>query len=215
MSHPIPIGRRAALHDPAFWRPLKGLVSTIAEHFKMQAEVAGAMLYEGMSSGEIGHRSAAPGSQTWVVTPRVAELARRAGFSYDEQINWREGTMYLPGGQSQPVEVYWPDVERAAQGKPAGLIIDGNAEQVSRTALAPPPIDDLPRKKPGPKGGDTARAARAMLVDLRDGKQTFSTLHSMKQESLAAMYGVKSRDTAVKALKQAMAMFSVDNDLDK
>lgn len=208
MTHPIPVGRRVALHDPAFWRPLKGLVSSIAEHFLMDAEAAGTMLYEGMSSGEIGHRNAAPNALDWIVFPRAAELVRLSGLSYDEHINWRDGTLRPPEGKSYPLEVYWPDVERAAR-TPRGPAIDGKAETVAVAALS------ATRKKRGPKGGITARAAAAMLANLRRGNTTEGALRGEKQDSLAALYGVASRSTACVAMELALSQFNSDNNSDK
>ena len=136
MTHSIPAGRRAALHDAAFWKPLKGLVSTTASQFALDPETAGTLLYDGMSSGEIGHRNAKAGALDWIVTPTGAAMARRAGFSYDEHINWRDGTICLPGASAYPVEVYWPDVERLAEPARNTVTIEGKAETCVH-ALAP------------------------------------------------------------------------------
>jgi hypothetical protein len=63
----------------------------------------------------------------------------------------------------------------------------------------------LPIGKRGPKGGLTDAAARMMAKDIREGTQTLCSLREMKQESLAATYRVRSRDTALKALRRAAA----------
>lgn len=188
MNHPIPIGRRAALHDPAFWRPLKGLVSVIAEHFAMEPDAAGTFLAVGMSTGEIGHRVAAPDAQDWIVTPRGAELARLSGLRYDEHINWRDGTMHPPGGRTYPLEVYWPDVERLKR-QPGGKTIEGTAEEIEF---------ERPKTGPRPKILQTVQAKMQEALDTR--AISFPDLMRLKQESLPELYGGR-RATCVAARK--------------
>ncbi len=65
--------------------------------------------------------------------------------------------------------------------------------------------------KRGPKGDLTGRAATTMLEDFRSGRETPTSLQSMKQESLAEKYGVKSRETAKKALQKAQSEFVNSN----
>jgi hypothetical protein len=69
-----------------------------------------------------------------------------------------------------------------------------------------PILADLPAAKRGPKGGLTDAAAQKMAMDIREGKQTVAGLRAMKQDSLAALYGVGSRDTAIRALQRATAI---------
>lgn len=138
MDHPIPIGRRAALYDAAFWVPMAGIVSRIAHQFGMGATQAGTLISSGMASGEIGHM--AEGAGEWIVTPRAAELVRLAGFDYETMLSWQTGSMGWPGAASRPVLIFWPDVERAARGEALGPIIDGD--------LLPCPPKFLDRPKP-------------------------------------------------------------------
>ena len=111
MSHPIPVGRRAALHDPAVWVPLKGIVSRMVEQFGLEAEAAGGLIAAGLSAGTVGHRVA--NGQSWIVSPRAADLVRLSGVSYEDHIDWNGGRLCPPGGRPELLEVFWPDVERA------------------------------------------------------------------------------------------------------
>jgi len=110
--------------------------------------------------------------------------------------------------KSYPLEVYWPDVERVAR-TPRGPIINGEAETLAVAAPRAAP------KKRGPKGGRTARAAAAMLADLRSGNTTEDVLQGEKQESLAVHYGVASRSTALTAMKRALSQFNSNSNSDK
>jgi hypothetical protein len=67
----------------------------------------------------------------------------------------------------------------------------------------------------GPKGNLTSKASEKMLEHLRSGHLTFEGLADMKQEDLAGRYGVRSRDTATKALKSALSRFAADGNADK
>lgn len=186
-SHPIPKGRRIALQETADWRPLKGAARAIAIQFGMEREAAGTLLYEGMTGGQIGHRDASPGAQSHIVTSRGVELAQQAGINYDRHINWQDGTLEPPWGQVYPLEVFWPDVERAVR-QPAKVI--------------------TPPRERGREPTARQDAAAAMLRDLKSGKQTAETLSKLKQEALAKDYGVRSRDTAVKARNEALSAFA-------
>jgi hypothetical protein len=80
-----------------------------------------------------------------------------------------------------------------------------------KSSVAPPrqttaARPSLPVTRRGPKGGLTEAAAQRMANDIREGRQTLSVLRGMKQEGLAAAYGVGSRDTALKALRRAAAI---------
>lgn len=187
MTHPIPIGRRAALHDAAFWRPLKGLVSAIAEQFAMEPEKAGTLLYEGMGRGEIGHRIAAAKAQDWIVTPRGAELARLSGLRYDEHIDLCEGTMHPPGGRTYPLEVYWPDVERMIR-QPSSKTIEGTAEET-----------ECERPKTGPRPERQQRTEAAMRTALDTGAITFAALMALRRKELPARFGGAAETTCWKA----------------
>ena len=76
-------------------------------------------------------------------------------------------------------------------------------------------LEKLPKVKPGPKGALTIRAAAAMLADLRSEAATVASLRNEKGEALAARYGVRSRSTAVKALKMALSEFAGHTNSDK
>ena len=188
-KHPIPTGRRAALNDPAFWQPLAGLVSRTARDFGLEAEAAGTIIATGLAAGEIGHMVNDDG---WIVTPRGAELARLSGFDYDTMIDWRKGEMRRPGDMPRPILVFWPDVERAARGERLGPVIEG---ELAPTAAL---LEQVSASKRGPKGGKTDAAARAILEDLKSGRRTVTDLRDMKQEALASLYMVNSRDNGWK-----------------
>ena len=200
-AHPIPLGRRAALHDRSLWMPLAGMVSRMMAHFGIEAERAGEILTAGMMAGEIGHM--AEEGDDWIVSPRGAELLRRTGFDYETMIGWGSGTIRRHGGPEITVLVFWPDVERAARGKTFGPVIEGELAAAPPTLIA----SGGTKVKRGPKSAKTGAAAAAMLADLRGNKQSVATLRAMKQKCLASLYNVGSRDTAMKALNKAVSEF--------
>jgi len=87
--------------------------------------------------------------------------------------------------------------------RPSGSDQDGTQLQ---TEVAP-----LPKKKRGPKPTVMETAAQRMVADIRGGEVTLCDLKTMKQESLAQEYGVKSRDTARKALARAAEIVAISN----
>jgi hypothetical protein len=84
-----------------------------------------------------------------------------------------------------------------------------------RTKVAETMNDASPPKRRGPPATMMNRAAAQMVKDVRSGKCTLADLQTMKQESLAAEYGLKSRDTARKALKAAAAEIAGISNSDK
>jgi hypothetical protein len=114
---PIPAGRRAALADHSLWEPMKGIVSKVAAKFEIEVEASGDLLVHGMSSGKIAHRTAVPEGQDYfscVSTPEGADMVRRSGLDYGDTLDWVNGNWRLPGGSVWPLEIFWPDIERAA-----------------------------------------------------------------------------------------------------
>jgi hypothetical protein len=71
-----------------------------------------------------------------------------------------------------------------------------------------------PLKRRGPKSEVTNATVEAMQADMRSGKETKDGLNGMKQDALAANYGV-SRYTAVKALDIAVSTFVAQRNSDK
>jgi hypothetical protein len=64
----------------------------------------------------------------------------------------------------------------------------------------------MPAKRRGPPAQKLQEIIAAMLVDLREAKETKQSLEAMKQEALAAVYGA-SRETVVKARAVALSEF--------
>ena len=60
------------------------------------------------------------------------------------------------------------------------------------------------KKRTGPKTGKTVRATEAMRADVDEGDKSLNSLSEMNQDILAHKYGVKSRSTAVKALRMLL-----------
>jgi hypothetical protein len=65
---------------------------------------------------------------------------------------------------------------------------------------------EKPRQRPGPKPQKTEAAKRAMMGDIEKKRLTLDDLRDMKQESLAAMYGV-SREIAVNAREAVLSSY--------
>jgi hypothetical protein len=74
-----------------------------------------------------------------------------------------------------------------------------------RAMVAAKKLVSLPQKRRGPHPTERNRATAMMVEDIRAGKRTLDDLRNMKQDSLADCYGLKSRDTARKALASAVA----------
>jgi len=194
-DHPIPQGRWAALHDEAFWCPMLGIVSCIVERCGLEAEQAGDLITSGMAKGEIGHRI--EGSNTWIVAPRGAELAQRAGLSYETGLDWSKGCLVLPGGKPQLVSIFWPDVERAVHlrsqfSKDTADIHSGTSTQHNQ------------RAKPGPRPLRKQEVLEKMRNEIATGVLTKDALAGMKQASLEADFGA-SRKTCVAARDELLA----------
>ena len=69
----------------------------------------------------------------------------------------------------------------------------------------------LPKKKRGPSDAKRKAAVDRMREDIRSERQSLLGLQQMKQEALASIYGLKSRDTARKALAEAAQFVGVSN----
>jgi hypothetical protein len=69
-------------------------------------------------------------------------------------------------------------------------------------------------RKRGRRPTKRARAMEAMRGDIRDGRQSASSLHAMLEKELAATYGV-SRDTARKARSAVLSEFVENSNCDK
>lgn len=190
------VARWIALQDRAYAVPLKGAAGRITEEFGLSASEAGNLLEMGIRTGAIALQDADTGA-VWMPSPRAMAT----------QIDWALGWLVLADQPLKMLVIHWPDVERIARTKNSGLTIEGVSDAAQ--ALSPPVGPS--RKRPGPKGDATKRAAAAMLAHLRDGKATLTSLQAMKQESLAAAYGVASRSTAIAALTQAVSQFNSDS----
>jgi hypothetical protein len=105
-------------------------------------------------------------------------------------------------GDPSRVEIQYGERFRSALSRTTSQVRSSAAPPRQNTAARP----SLPVTRRGPKGGLTEAAAQRMANDVREGWQTLSVLRDMKQESLAAAYGVGSRDTALKALRRAAAI---------
>ena len=192
---PIPVGREAALGVSTYWRPLKNLVSAIAEQFGIDPEAAGTMLHEGMSTGRIAHRIAhrdtMPGVQNWIVSQWGAEWAKKFGISYEKHINWRDGTLEPPDGRSWPLEVFWPDVESPARQA------DGTTTESQPFEVAPP------KKGPRPKRFQQCKAD--MQEALKTGKITWDRLMGLARKELPEHFPGAGETTCWNARKSLAA----------
>lgn len=69
----------------------------------------------------------------------------------------------------------------------------------------------LPKKRRGPSDAKRKAAVDRMREDIRSGRTSLQVLQQMKQVALASEYGLKSRDTARKALAEAAQFVGVSN----
>lgn len=72
-------------------------------------------------------------------------------------------------------------------------------------------VTALPPKTRGPQGRLTQKAAQRMADDIISGAETPESLHALKRETLKTRYGVKSADTAVRALNLAIQIAENSN----
>lgn len=194
-DHPIPQGRLAALHDEAFWVPMLGIVSRIAECFDLEAEQAGDLITSGMATGEIGHRL--EDGSTWIVTPRGAELVRGAGLSYETSLDWRKGCFVVLGGKPILVSIFWPDVKRAVRlrNQPPAEISSNDQESL------------VLRAKTGPRPLRRQEIVHRMTSEIALGTLNKQKLADMKHTSLESEFGA-SRKTCVAARDEVLAQLS-------
>jgi hypothetical protein len=102
----------------------------------------------------------------------------------------------------------WLSSEDAAQGKKAVAPAKPHTPQA---VMAAKNLVSHPQKRRGPPRTERNRAATMMVNDIRAGKRTLDELHGMKQDTLAYDYGLKSRDTARKALADAVNIVAISS----
>jgi hypothetical protein len=160
------------------------------------------------------------------VTQSEADAVREAIAAWEAQdtAKWREGEARLltalAGGALHAIDEkgkevrkgYWLQHHLTHAKTGRFLLRASDFEQWLRRDAS---LTTLPQKRRGPPATMMKRAAAQMVEDVRSGKWTLADLQTMKQDSLAAEYKLRSRDTARKALEAAAAEIAGISNSDK
>ena len=168
------------------------------------------------------------------VSQPEADAVREAMAAWETQDTekWQEGEARLltalAGGALDAIDENGNEVRKGfwlqhhlTHAKTGGFLLRASdfEQWLRRTKVAETMNDasltTLPKKRRGPPPTMMNRAAAQMIEDVRSGKWTLADLQTMKQDGLAAEYGVKSRATVRNALAAAAAEIASISNSDK
>jgi hypothetical protein len=157
------------------------------------------------------------------VPPRELETNGPRRVFHSGNVIWHDATA-PDSGRSGRLVVAKEDFDKwfeagAASGAPKGhapaAAVDHPPAVIeiltASRADAPASLSQPAKKRTGPKTDLTETAAKNMAADVQAGKYTFDELDNWRQKTLAFCYGVKSRTTAMRALREARIIVTNSN----